>query len=486
MPVPCSIGAGADANQFGSGADMSSSSDIVSMSATRMLDGYSRGELSPVEVIWAHLEQCEKKNPEINAVFGLREDYAVSEAKKSEQRWREGCPCGPLDGIPVLLKDSIKCTGFDYYHGSAGYRGCPADADAPPAARIKSSGGVVFGKTTMPDFGMLAAGVSSIFGIVRNPWKSSMNPGGSSAGSGASVAAGIAPLTVGTDIAGSVRLPAALNGLVGHKPSRGRIPHLQPSPIRAAGPMARTVEDGGLLMSVLVQQDPRDYESAPPCDETAYRKLSETPADFLAGKLVGLLLDIGFGQKPEERVLDVIRNQALVFETLGAKIDLVPRVAKRDPMPALHAVMKSRAYYELMSLPEDAQDRVLPQVSNWCRETEQYSAHDLSSAMFHLEEFKSNVTDVLAPYDYVISPALTVAPFAAADVGALEDDHFAHCCFLIPLNQIGAPALTICSGFIDELPVGMQIAGKRYDDLGVFKAAKLFEQNRNLELNWPM
>ncbi|MEZ5824927.1 MAG: amidase [Geminicoccaceae bacterium] len=465
---------------------MAQINDIVSLSAVRMLRSFKAGELSPVEVLTAHLQQCERKNPEINAVFGLRAEHALAGARASEARWREGKPCGPLDGLPVLLKDSVKCEGFSYYHGSATYDGSPADHDAPPAARIKEAGGIVFGKTTMPDYGMLAAGVSSIFGVVRNPWNTEVNTGGSSAGSGAALAAGLAPLAVGTDIAGSVRLPCAHQGLVGLKPSRGRIPHLAPSPIRAAGPMARNVEDAGLLMSVLVRPDPRDFESAPPCDETGYRALADTPPSFLQGKRIGLMLDMGFGQAPDERVLDMIRAQIAIFESLGAVIEPVPTVATADPMDALYLLVQSRAYHELLGRPAAERSKLLPHIDRWCREVDGFSAQDLSCALFELESFKDRVTTVLEPFDYVLSPALTVVSFPAHHVAPVPDDHFAHCSYQIPFNQIGAPALSINAGFLDGLPVGMQIAGRRYDDLGVLKVARLFEAARGNEPQWPM
>ncbi|MCY4203448.1 MAG: amidase [Aestuariivita sp.] len=465
---------------------MNGSNEVISLSAVEMLRSFGNGNLSPVDVMSAHLQQCERQNSRINAVFGVRADYAMKNARRSEARWQKGEPAGPLDGLPILLKDSIKCEGFDYFHGSASYDGSPADHDAPLAARIKEDGGLVYGKTTMPDYGMLAAGVSSVFGIVRNPWNTAVNTGGSSAGSGASVAAGLAPLAVGTDIAGSVRLPCAHNGLVGLKPSRGRIPHLAPSPIRAAGPMARTVEDAGLLMGTLVRPDSRDYESMVPCDESAYRKLGHTPDGFLLGKRIGLMLDMGFGQTPEQRVIDLIKKQAKVFEDLGASVDLVPTVAHADPMDALYSLFQSRAYYELVGRPSESQHNLLPHIDAWCRKTEKRSAHQLSIALFELEDFKARVVSVLEPFDYVISPSLTIVSFPADHVGAVSESHFAHCSYQIPFNQIGTPALSINAGFIEELPVGMQIAGKRYDDLGVLMAAMLYEQNRGFEIDWPM
>lgn len=465
---------------------MAQVSEIVSLSATEMLSAFGKRELSPVEVMSAHLDQCEMRNPEINAVFGLRSDYAMEGAKRSEERWCNGGLRGVLDGLPVLLKDSVKCVGFDYFHGSASYDGSPAEEDAPPAARIKEAGGLVHAKTTMPDYGMLAAGVSSVFGVVRNPWNKTVNPGGSSAGSGAGVAAGLAPLAVGTDIAGSVRVPSAHNGLVGLKPSRGRIPHLQPSPIRTAGPMARSVEDAALLMSILVLPDGRDYEAAPACDDAAFRSVANTPDEFLEAKRIGLMLDMGYGQSTDSRIRDLIERQAAVFEELGASVDIVPTVATSDPMDALYALVQSRAYHELMSRPEALRSRLLPHVDRWCRQIECRSAYELSAALFDLETFKSRVTEVLAPYDFVISPSLTVVSFPADQVAPIPDKHFAHCAYQIPFNQTGAPALSINAGFIDGLPVGMQIAGRRYDDLGVMKAAAVYERHRGIRMHWPI
>lgn len=464
---------------------MSNENKLCALSAKDMLRAYADKSISPVEVMEAHLARAERVNPDINALFSMRAENAIKLAKKSEERWDKGAPCGTLDGVPVLLKDSVKCVGFDYYHGSKGYTGAPATVDLPPAARIKEAGGIVIAKTTMPDFGMLAAGVSSQFGIVRNPWNLEANTGGSSAGSGAAVAAGIAPLAVGTDIAGSVRLPAAHNGLSGLKPSRGRIPHLSPSPLRAAGPMARSTDDAGLLMSVLVQPEPSDYESLPPCDAEPYRHLDSTPEDFLKGKRIGLMFDMGFGRALEDSVKDAVTKAAAIFEAQGAIVEMVPTLVEVDPMPSLNLFLQSRAHFELMSLPEERRHLVLPHLIEWSRRVEKASAPDLSRALYDLEDFKARVTEVLAPYDFVISPAMTDAQFPATAFGADDVDHFAHCNYAIPFNQTGAPALNVNCGFIDGMPVGMQIAGRRMDDLGTMQAGFAFERAANIEMPWP-
>ena len=464
---------------------MSNPSELCSLSAMELLGAYKKRSLSPVEVMRAHLERAERINPVINALFSMRAHNAMEQARASENRWMQGAPSGVLDGIPILLKDSVKCKGFDYFHGSAGYTGDPANEDAPPAARIKEAGGIVFAKTTMPDFGMLAAGVSSAFGIVRNAWDQTANSGGSSAGSGAAVAARIAPLAVGTDIAGSVRLPAAHHGLTALKPSRGRIPHLAPSPLRAAGPMARTAADAALLMSVLIGPDDRDFESLPPIDPEPFRHAGETPEDFLKGKRIGLLLDAGYGQPLDPRIATLTTGAAHLMEDAGADIEITPSLVRRDPMPHLNLYLQSRAHNELMSLPEDRREKVLPYLIDWSRKVENHGAPDLSDALYGLEDFKSQVTTILQPYDFVISPSMTCLRFPAEAYGADRQDHFAHCSYAIPFNQTGAPAQVICCGFVDGMPVNIQIVGRRHDDLGVMRAAAAFEKLVQLDMHWP-
>ena len=459
---------------------------ICNLSARALLEAYRTKALSPAEVMSAILNCVEAINPTINALFCCREELATQAANASEARWLKGEPCGPLDGVPVLLKDSVKCVDFDYLHGCKAYEGSPRPLDdAPPAARIKEAGGIIYAKTTMPDFGMLAAGVSSAFGIIRNPWNPLLNPGGSSAGSAAAVAARLAPLAVGTDIAGSVRLPAAHCGLVGLKPSRGRIPYLQPHPLRCAGPMARCADDAGLLMRVLVRPDARDYESLPPCDEQPYAELLQTPPDFLNNKRIGLMLDMGYGLPLDPRISARVSAAATMFEQAGAIVETVPEVVDDCPMAALTLWLQSRAYHEYMSLPQPKQSLVLPYIAQWCQQILTVSAAALSDALFALDAFKIRLNKMLTPYDYVISPVLSDSSFAADQVGIDPADHFAHCAFTIPFNQTGNPAITVCCGFLDDLPVGLQIAGRRYDDLGVFQVAQLYESMRGFAIQWP-
>ncbi|MEV5407121.1 amidase family protein, partial [Streptomyces albidoflavus] len=228
------------------------------LSAIDLVAAYRANALSPVEATEAVLARIESTEPSLCAMWALDSDGARAAARESETRWRRGEPAGPIDGVPVTIKENIATVGVAVPLGSAATDLTPATADAPPAARVRESGGVILGKTTMPDLGMLSSGLSSFHKLARNPWNTSKNPGGSSAGAGAAAAVGYGPLHIGTDIGGSIRLPAGWCGIVGLKPSFGRVP-IDPAFIgRVAGPMTRTVADTALFMSILSRPDARD------------------------------------------------------------------------------------------------------------------------------------------------------------------------------------------------------------------------------------
>src|SRR5580692_1886051 len=217
------------------------------MSALELLRLYRARELSPVEAMASVIERVEAYEPHIHATFLYAPERALSEARASEARWAKGEPIGPLDGVPTTIKDNIATKGEPSPIGTAANDLTPAVADAPPTARLREAGAILFAKTTMPDYGMLSSGLSSFHPLTRNPWDLTRNPGGSSAGAGAGAAAGYGPLHLGTDIGGSVRLPAGWCGLVGFKPSGGRVPIDPPYIGRIAGPLARSVADAALM-----------------------------------------------------------------------------------------------------------------------------------------------------------------------------------------------------------------------------------------------
>src|SRR5580765_9029438 len=224
--------------------------DLHALSASELLAVYGRGEASPVEVARAVLAHIERWEPSLHATWALDAEAALAAARVSEARWLRG-EALPLDGVPVTIKENVATRGTAVPLGTAATELRPAAADAPPAARLREAGAVLLGKTTMPDYGMLSSGLSSFHALARNPWNLACNPGGSSAGAGAAAAAGYGPLPVGTDIGGSVRLPAGWCGIFTLKPSLGRIPIFPPYAGRVAGPTTRRVEDAALMMQVL-------------------------------------------------------------------------------------------------------------------------------------------------------------------------------------------------------------------------------------------
>src|SRR4030088_1452690 len=227
------------------------------LSAVDLIAGFRARQFSPSEVLQDVLAHVALWEPHIKALYAFDPEGARAAAKASTERWERGEPMGPLDGVPATIKENIATKGVPVPLGAATSTLAPAARDAPPAARLREAGAVIFSKTTMPDYGMLSSGLSSFHPLTRNPWDLSKNPGGSSAGAGAAGAAGYGPLHLGPDFGCSVRLPACWCGLVALKPSLGRIPIDPPYVGRVAGPMTRIVDDAALMMSVLSRPDRR-------------------------------------------------------------------------------------------------------------------------------------------------------------------------------------------------------------------------------------
>src|SRR4051794_3648417 len=233
------------------------------MSAAALAEAYAAGRLSPSEAAEDVIARINEREPVLNAFYVFDAEAVRAEAAASSARWAAGAQRSPLDGVPVTVKENILRRGVPVPAGTALPNPPVARENAPIVDRLEEAGLVILGSTTMPDYGMLSSGVSSRHGITRNAWDPSLTPGGSSAGAGAAAAAGYGPLHVGTDIGGSVRLPATWAGLAALKPSPGLIPLHEPYTGRAAGPITRSIDDAALLMAVIGRPDRRDYSSRP-------------------------------------------------------------------------------------------------------------------------------------------------------------------------------------------------------------------------------
>src|ERR1700758_713673 len=290
-------------------------------SATRLIELYRAKQASPVEVVDETLRRLESYESAINAFVLYDPETALAMARASEARWQKGAPQGLLDGVPVALKDTLLTRGWPRLLGS-----CPVDPaqawteDAPVPGRLRAEGAVFFGKTTTPEFGWKGVTDSPLSGVTRNPWNLERTPGGSSGGSAAAVLAGIGPLAVGTDAGGSIRIPAAFCGIVGHKPTFGRVAAYPPSAfgdVAHVGPMTRTVDDAALMLDAMKGPDSRDWHSLPD-DGIAYRE--RVPAGSLAGKRVALSLTLGYAE-PTPDIRASVERAARVFAELGAIVE---------------------------------------------------------------------------------------------------------------------------------------------------------------------
>uniref|UniRef100_UPI00359F224E amidase n=1 Tax=Delftia acidovorans TaxID=80866 RepID=UPI00359F224E len=296
--------------------------------AHALLRAYRERSLSPVEVMHELLAHVQRWEPALGATYLLRPEAALAQARASEARWLRGEPAGLLDGVPATVKDNIATRGDPTPVGTAATPQVAAPLDAPPAARLREAGAILFAKTTMPDYGMLSSGLSSLHGNTFNPWDPDKTPGGSSAGAGAAAAAGYGPLHVGTDIGGSIRLPAGWCGIFGLKPSLGRVPIDPPYTGRCAGPMTRSVADAALMMQALSLPDARDSMGLPH-QEIAWDSFDMDPAQ-VRGLRIGLLLDAGCGLPLQPRVRAVVEQAAAWLESAGAHIERIEPWLTRD------------------------------------------------------------------------------------------------------------------------------------------------------------
>ncbi|KQT14260.1 amidase [Ramlibacter sp. Leaf400] len=456
------------------------------LAATDLIEGYRRGDFSPVEATQAVLGHVERWERHLQALYLLRPEKALEQARASERRWLRGEPLGPIDGVPLTLKDNIATEGDPTPLGTAAVELVPAAADAPPAARVREGGGVVFAKTTMPDYGMLSSGASSFHALARNPWNLDMTPGGSSAGAGAAAAAGYGPLHVGTDIGGSLRLPAGWCGIFTLKPSLGRIPIDPPYTGRAAGPMTRTVADSALFMQVLARPDVRDSMGLP-WQDIAWKD-ADAGAARLKGLRIGLLLEAGCGLAVLPEVRAAVEHAARLFERAGAQVHSMQPFMTQGMLDGMDHFWRMRSHVDLKALPSARRDKVLPYIRRWAESAADLGGEAVFKAASQFHATRVATVNACRGFDYVISPVSPVPAFRAELPSPTNDPlrPLEHIGFTVPYNMSEQPAASINCGYTaDGLPIGLQIAGQRFDDLGVLQVARAFELLRDPQRPWP-
>ncbi len=463
------------------------SAALHALDASQLADAFASGELSPVAVAEAVIAQVERCEPTLHALYGFDAEAVLAQARTSEARWQAGAPLSPIDGVPGTLKENIASRGWPMPMGSAATALEPLDWDSPPAARWREAGLVLLAKTAMPDYGMLSSGLSSFHPLARNPWDPRLTPGGSSAGAGAAAAACYGPLHVGTDIGGSIRLPAGWCGLVGFKPSAGRVPIKPPYAGRVAGPITRTVRDCAWLMGVLSRPDTAQARDPTclPYAAIAWQQLDRDPR----GLRIGLQLDAGWGLGVDADIRAAVEAAARLFEAAGAIVEPLAPFTSRAMIDGLDRFWRMRSWLDLQALPPERRERVLPYIRDWVASAASMTAAELFHGHSQIAALRDAALAACEPYDYVLSPTSPVPAFAAEWASPVNDPEqpFEHIAFTLPYNMSEQPAVSIHCGMTREgLPIGLQIAGRRHDDLGVLQLAAAYEAMRGAMPQWPM
>lgn len=458
------------------------SEELADLTGAEMATAFAAGTLSPVEVMTHVVRRVERLEPILCATYAFDPEAAIEKARASEQRWQDGATFSPLDGIPVTLKELIATRGMPKPVGTAAGDMTPQTVDAPPAARLSEAGTLMFAKTTVPDYGMLSSGLSSFHKLARNPWDVSRNPGGSSAGAGAAGAAGYGPFHVGTDIGGSVRLPAGWCGIFAHKPSNGRIPIDPPYIGRVAGPMTRTVTDSALMMTMLSNPDRRDYMDLP------WQDLPWLDLDAdVAGLRIGLMLDAGCGADAEPEVVAAVSAAARLFEEGGAIVEPIEPFMTPAMIDGLDRFWRTRFWEETRHLPPERYALILEYIRQWVEPAAGYDGAAVYTGFDQIMKMRERGRAYDA-YDLILSPVAPMPAFAAELPSPTNDPArpFDHIGFTVPYNMTEQPASSINCGYTgDGLPIGLQIVGRRFDDMGVLRASRWYEKARPAQRDWP-
>lgn len=457
--------------------------DLIDLNTLEILALYRDKALSPSEYWQAVEARIEAFEPIVNALYAYDPEGARRQAAASTQRWLRGETLGPLDGLPVSLKELIATKGQPVPLGTRAVELVPAMEDAPVAARCREDGAILYAKTTCPDYGMLSSGLSSFHKLSRNPWDPTQNPGGSSAGAASAGAAGYGTLHVGTDIGGSVRLPAGWTGLFGFKPSQGRIPVDPFYTGRCAGPMTRTVTDAAYAMSTLSRPDWRDGTSLPP-----------NTIDWLdleidvRGLKIGLMLDAGCGLPLDDEVRDAVTSAARLFEAAGAIIVPVEPVLTREMLDGLDDFWRARFWGDMAALSDERRATILPYILDWASKGAEVSGSRAVFGFNQTMEMRKSCGRLMQKVDAVISPTNPIVSYPADWASPTNDPQlpFEHIAFTVPWNMSEQPASSINCGFSQSgMPIGLQIVGPRYEDLFVLKLSKAFEDWSGGVKQWP-
>ena len=457
----------------------SQTADLCDRAAYELVDLFRSRQASPVEATKAALGRIAQYDSALNAFCLIAEDEALASARASEARWHKGEPLSPLDGVPTSIKDLLLTRGWPTLRGS---RAVAADqpwtVDAPVTARLREAGVVFLGKTTTPEFGCKGETNSPRTGITRNPWNLGRTSGGSSGGTAVAVAAGMGPLAIGTDGAGSIRIPAAFCGNFGLKPSFGRVPAFPMSPfgsVAHVGPHTMSVRDAALLMTEITRPDARDWTSLPP----EHRDYTQDLEAGIAGLRVAWSPTLGYARNVDPEVAATCARAVARLQELGAHVDAVdPGFA--DPLDITIGLWFLGSWTVWNTLTADQQALTDPDFAAQAALGSDFTTLDIQNLIARRGVLGAHMRDFMTRYDLLVTPSVAIPAFAARPPGTVPmnpETMLGWTPFSYPFNLTQQPACSFPCGLTsDGLPIGLQIVGPMFGDALVLQAACALER----------
>ena len=463
--------------------------DLWRLSATALGAGYRSGSFTPEEVLSQCLGWVVAHNGALNAIICLDEAGARAAARESAARWNQGAPLGALDGVPITVKDNIFVRGLPTTWGSRIYAAHVPDKDELPIARLRAGGAVIMGKTNVPEFTMQGYTDNLLFGPTRNPWNTALTPGGSSGGAVASVSAGFCPVAIGTDGGGSIRRPASHTGLVGFKPSRGRVPRCDGLPpifldYEAIGPMTRTVDDAIAVTALLAAPDARD-----PASEFFTQHPFAVPAT--PGQC-RILYAPRFGDSPVDgEIAASVDAAAQCLRALGHRVDEAPVFTLADKVNAGWPRMSQAGLAWLLHERNDWQGKLTAGMQSAAETGLAMPARELFDVLIAVAEMRAALGAVFSDHDFILTPSAAALPWPAAEAfpPVIAGQHVGprgHAVFTAFANAAGLPAISLpCAPSKSGLPIGFHLVGRHAADNLLLALARQYEQAHPWQDRWP-
>lgn len=452
-------------------------------SAVELEDLLIRREVSAVELVDDFLTNHARLNPILNAIVSLDMEAAYIQARSSDARTASGQRFGPLDGIPVTVKDNIFVAGFPATWGSRLYKGFRPAVDDVGIARLRAAGANIIAKTNTPEFALAAHTDNLVFGATRNPWNLQLTPGGSSGGAVASLAVGLGPLAVGTDAGGSIRRPASYAGVVGFRPSTGRIPRVSGFPALAhdfqvVAPAARTVDDAYLLFRTMAGPDRRDQASLCFGDTPFPEHLHST---MISRSRIRCLF--GIGDAPVDRnVRDNVQAAARIFESLGHFVEEVRPPYELAEVERIWSILSTAGLARVVTPYANWRELVHPGSRATAERGLTVSTEEYIGALEAVQQLRARMAAFFETADFLLTPTSASLPWELSNpfpsqIDGREAGTRGAALFATFVNAAALPAISVpVAPSAHGLPIGMQLVGPFSSDLDVFRLAKLFEE----------